>query len=75
MMKFQKLFIMLKQKNIKLSELIASGILSPSTLQRLRHDKPVSLHTLEILCRYLGCGLGDITSSDHESSPQNHRGG
>ena len=74
MMKFQKLFIMLKQKNIKLSELIASGILSPSTLQRLRHDKPVSLHTLEILCRYLGCGLGEITSADHEKPHRNHRG-
>jgi DNA-binding Xre family transcriptional regulator len=31
-----------------------------STVQRLRKDRYVSTHTLDMLCRILDCGLQDI---------------
>ena len=34
--------------------------LSDSTLSRLKHNKDISMKTVNDLCRILGCGIGDI---------------
>lgn len=35
-------------------------LISEATLQNLRHDKPVSWATIEIICKLLKCQPGDI---------------
>ena len=63
-MKYQKLFHLLKKRGITPTSLIDIGLIHPSTMIRLKNDKCVSLHTLELIARYLGCSLSDIISFD-----------
>lgn len=64
MMKYHKLFLELEKHELRPSALVRLGVVSAPTLERLKKDQNVSLFTLDLLCRYLGCTLGDITSSD-----------
>lgn len=45
--------------------------LSDSTLHRLKHNKDISMKTVNDLCRILNCGIGDIACyvpSDEDQS-------
>ena len=64
MMKYHKLFLELEKHELRPSALVRLGVVSAPTLERLKKDQNVSLFTLDLLCRYLGCTLGDIASSD-----------
>ncbi len=59
-MNYRKLFELLERRGMKRSDLVFEGVISKGTLGRLVHDRPVSLRTLERLCRYLECGIRDI---------------
>ena len=61
-MTYAKLFRLLKKRKINPTDLIEYGLITPSTMTRLRNGQQVSLYTLEILCRFLHCGLSDIVS-------------
>ncbi|MBQ9420157.1 MAG: helix-turn-helix transcriptional regulator [Lachnospiraceae bacterium] len=64
MMKYRKLFLELEKHNLRPSALVRLDVLSAPTLERLKKDQNVSLFTLDLLCRYLGCSLSDIASTD-----------
>ncbi|MFQ7473712.1 MAG: helix-turn-helix domain-containing protein [Anaerovoracaceae bacterium] len=50
----------LKQKNISTYVLINKYRVSSSTINRLRHNMPVSTTTLDDLCKFLNCNISDI---------------
>lgn len=50
----------LKRKNISTYELIKKHGMSSSTINRLRHDQPVSTTTIDSLCKALGCRVEEI---------------
>ncbi len=46
-------------------------LLSEATLQQLRHGKMVSLASLEVLCKLLGCQPGDILCYNPDTTKVN----
>ena len=50
----------LKAKNSSTYVLINSYGISSSTINRLRHDKPISTTTINDLCFFLNCKIEDI---------------
>lgn len=50
----------LKEKNMTTYTLINKHNVSSSTINRLRHNKPISTTTLNDLCIYLDCKVNDI---------------
>lgn len=50
----------LKEKNSSTYVLINSYGVSSSTINRLRHDKPISTTTINDLCCFLNCTIEEI---------------
>lgn len=50
----------LKEKNISTYVLINKYKMSSSTINRLRHNQPISTTTLDDLCGFLDCDVSDI---------------
>lgn len=50
----------LLRKNITEYHLIFKEGFSASTLQRMRHGKPITTKTLDSLCDILGCDISDV---------------
>lgn len=50
----------LKKKNMSTYTLIHKHNMSSSTINRLRHNKPISTTTLNDLCNFLNCQISDI---------------
>ena len=59
MITYDPLWKTLEEKEVSQYRLIAEGI-SRSTLNRLKHNKPVSTETLDKLCRILQCTISDV---------------
>ena len=57
---YQKLFNLLKTKNITTYTIRKDKIISETTLQKLRDNKHISTKSLESLCKALNCQPGDI---------------
>lgn len=57
---YNKLFVMLKQKNISSYKIKKDNIISQQTLQNMRHNKPINTETIDKLCSILNCQPGDI---------------
>ncbi len=55
---YKKLWKLLIDKNLKKNDL--RKLLSPATVNKLSHNKIVSLSVLLSICKYLSCELGDI---------------
>ena len=60
MIKYDRLWSTLKEKGITQYELIHKYGVSAGQLSRLRSNESVTTHTLDVLCRILGCRLEDI---------------
>lgn len=60
MIKFDKLWIMLKTRQISQYQLIHDYGISKGQLDRLRKNENVTINTLDILCNILSCEIGDI---------------
>ena len=60
----------LKKKEISTYTLINKYNISSSTINRLRHDKPVSTTTLDDLCKILDCPVCDIIEYTREKNEQ-----
>ena len=50
----------LEKKNVSTYKLINKYKISSSTIDRLRHNQPVSTTTLDMLCKCLDCNVEDI---------------
>ncbi|MBE6788508.1 MAG: helix-turn-helix transcriptional regulator [Ruminococcaceae bacterium] len=60
---YKKLWKLLIDRDLKKSDL--RKLLSPSTVNKLNHNKVVSLSVLVALCRFLSCDIGDIVEVLH----------
>lgn len=60
MMSFEPLWNTMKQKNISTYKLIHYYGLSKGTLDNLKHNRNVTLLTVERLCEMLDCQVEDI---------------
>lgn len=58
--KYDKLFILLKERGVTTYQIRKEKIISESSLQKLRDGKPISTATIEKLCKVLECQPGDI---------------
>ena len=57
MVKYDRLWETMKRKNVSQYRLINHYKISAGQLGRLRKNRYVSTHTLEMLCRILECGV------------------
>ncbi len=60
MIKYDKLWETMKEKNISQYRLINEFHVSAGQLSRLRANAPISSHTVDILCAILNCNVEDI---------------
>ena len=60
MVKYDRLWETMKRKNVSQYRLINHYKISAGQLGRLRKNRYVSTHTLEMLCRSLECGVEDV---------------
>lgn len=60
MMSYDRLWDVLKQKNISQYSLIKKHGISPGQITRLKRNESVSTHTIEVFCKILKCQVGDI---------------
>ncbi|MBP3201121.1 MAG: helix-turn-helix transcriptional regulator [Lachnospiraceae bacterium] len=60
MIVFDKLFKTMKKKGVSQYDLIKKYGISTGQLDRVRKNKNIIAHTLDMLCSILNCGLCDI---------------
>lgn len=60
MMVFDPLWETMKKKNVTIYALVVKHGVSRGTVNKLRHNKNVTLVTIEHLCKILDCQPGDI---------------
>ena len=60
MISYRPLWETMRRQNATTYTLRVKGGVSGSTLLRLQAGESVSTHTLDALCKLLGCGLPDI---------------
>ena len=58
--KYDKLFRLMREKELTTYKIRKDRIIGQATLQSLKNDEPVSTETIAILCKALGCQPGDI---------------
>lgn len=68
MITYEKLWATMKEKQITQYRLINEYHISAGQLSRLRADKHVSTHTLDMLCDILDCNIEDIITFKKDSS-------
>ena len=69
MIKYDKLWITLRQKGISQYKLINEYHISAGQLSRLRANANVSTHTLDLLCEILNCDIEDIATHIKNTMP------
>ena len=57
---FDPLWKTLKENGVSQYALIKKYGVSPAQITRLKHNKYVSTHTLDMMCKILDCGIEDI---------------
>ena len=60
MVSYEPLWATMKRKNITTYTLIAKHDINPRTINNLRHNKSITMYTLERLCEILECEPNDI---------------
>ena len=68
MITYEKLWDTMKEKQITQYKLINEYHISAGQLSRLRANKHVSTHTLEMLCDILDCKIEDVITFRKASS-------
>ncbi|MBR0093326.1 MAG: helix-turn-helix transcriptional regulator [Lachnospiraceae bacterium] len=58
--KYDKLFLILKKRNIKDIELTKQAGFSGNIMTRIRRNQYVSLESVETICKVLNCKVDDI---------------
>ena len=60
MIKYDRLWITMKEKNITQYDLYTKYYINRSLLNRLRHNKNIEVNTIDKLCNILHCKVEDI---------------
>lgn len=63
---YKNLFNILKEKNLKKTELQKNLKLSSTTIAKLSKNEAISLEVLEKICKYLNCNIQDIISFEED---------
>lgn len=68
MIKYDKLWETMKQKNITQYTLYTKYKISRSLLHRLRTNQSVTTHNLNLLCNILNCNIEDICTFEKDDT-------
>ena len=60
MISFEPFFVTLDLDEVSTYKLIKEHHISSSTINRLKHNKPVSTATIEKICKALNCNVDDV---------------
>ena len=60
MISYEKLWKIMKEKDITQYTLIKKYNISPAQITRLKRNESVSTHTIEMFCKILKCNVEDI---------------
>ena len=60
MISYEPLWATMKKKQITTYTLISKHGINPRTIQNLRHNKSITMYTLERLCEILECEPNDV---------------
>lgn len=60
MISYDPLWNTMAKKGVTTYALIKNYGFSKGTLDRLKHNRPITTVTLDDLCRILGCDVGDV---------------
>lgn len=60
MIRYDKLWETMKEKQISQYALIHKFHISPSQITRLKRNESVSTHTIDVFCQILDCNVEDI---------------
>ena len=60
MISFEPFFVTLDLDEVSTYKLIKKHHISRSTINRLKHNKPVSTATIEKICKALNCNVDDV---------------
>lgn len=74
MMVFDPLWKTMKEKKVTIYALVVKHGISRGTVNKLKHNKNVTLVTIEHLCRILQCQPGDIVAYVEEKEIGAERG-
>ena len=66
MVNYEPLWKIMKQKGITTYTLINKYNFNPRTINNLKHNKGITVDTLEKLCKILNCTPNDILQFDDE---------
>lgn len=58
--RYDKLWMMMKQNKLKKKDLATAADLSPYTMTKLNQDRIVSMEVMLRLCKIFHCDIGDI---------------
>lgn len=73
MLSYEPLWETMKEQNITTYTLINKYNINPRTINNLRHNKSITMYTLERLCQILHCKPNDVidfTPDDPENAPE-----
>jgi len=68
---YKPFFKLLIDKDINTVKIVKDGILSRSTMLKIKKGKYVSLEVLEHVCKYLHCTLNDIVEIEESTKKEN----
>lgn len=57
---YNKLWKLLIDKNLKRTEMAQKAGITGNVLGRLSRNEPVSMGSIEKICAFLGCNVGDV---------------
>lgn len=60
MLSYKPLWATMEEKGITTYTLISKHGINPRTINNLKHDKSITMYTLERLCKILDCKPNDI---------------
>ena len=60
MISYNRLWEVMKEREITQYALIKTYHVSPGQITRLKRNESVSTHTIEMFCKILNCQVGDI---------------
>lgn len=60
MISYDGLWRTMKEKGVSQYTLIKKHNVSPAQITRLKRNESVSTHTIDMFCKILDCGVGDI---------------
>lgn len=73
MISYESLWNTMKQRGITTYTLINRYGFNPRTIYNLRHNKSITMFTLERLCTILDCDPGEVIEFKKDGPEQEHR--